>query len=195
MASAPPEKESSNHLNEADIVWGLCRQHANLNVRRAPRCGESFSESRPLTWIDMSITHSSSPLLSSPLISSSSSLLSSPLLFLFLSSPLLSSHPTLRPNSKHLVGRLHRREKDVAEANKRILTTGSKRSCKSVPSGLLHETKEVKDKDRQAMRGKGRKGSKGRRRRRRERGGEERLSRELGISWSGSSSAPSTPCD
>ena len=107
----------------------------------------------------------SSPLLSSP--SSSSPLLSSPLL----SSPLLSS-PLIPPSGLiqsilwgDCIG-----EKDVAEANKRIITTGSKPSCKSVPSGhggcCMKQRKSKTQTDR-AMCREGRKGSKARRRRRR----------------------------
>lgn len=55
--------------------------------------------------------------------------------------PLPTSSPLLffKPNSKHLE---EWREKDVAEANKRIITTGSKQLCKSIPSG--HDSFSIK---------------------------------------------------
>lgn len=79
-------------------------------------------------------------------------------------------------------------EKDVAEANKRIITTGSKRSCKSIPSG--HGgfcMKQRKSKTRQTGRCTEREGRDQRKEKGRE--GEEGLSPELCISWRGSSSA------
>lgn len=70
----------------------------------------------------------------------------------------------------------------MAEANERIITTGSKQSCKSIPSG--HGgfcMKQRKSKTRQTGRCTEREGRDKREEKRR--GGEERRSHELCISW------------
>lgn len=80
-------------------------------------------------------------------------------------------------------------EKDVAEASKRIITTGSKQSCKSIPSG--HGgccMKQRQDRQCYVLEGKGRKEEikeKWRREERKKGSGNA----ELCISWKGSSPA------
>ncbi len=76
----------------------------------------------------------------------------------------------------------------MAEANRRIITTGSKQSCKSIPSG--HGgfcMKQRKSKTRQTGRCTDREGRD--KRKEKGRGGVEKQSHELCISRRGSSSA------
>ena len=103
--SDDPKEEKAENAFD----WSLYGPNSHLSELRSRREHRSLPHSPPYL-----------PLLSS----------------LLLSSPLLSS-PTI-PSSGLIQSILWgdcSREKDVAEANERIITTGSKRSCKSVPSG------------------------------------------------------------